>query len=1411
VLPEEWELTTDFRKAQLDYDLCLAPDAADGECFVKGEHLCFRRKTAYVKAPVYTADGVLVLEKWQWGAYTYYEAVPYPEYQEPLRGQGKTAVYHVEPSEDDPDYVRLRLVPGTGIPDLHHEERVCRLCEYAPSRGVFYKIDEDGIRYPIMVTPDTSEGYGVPTATLHHAYDETTYKCTDVVEHPSYKITRDRTELILHAGDECWRECSKIEGTIPPDLGDPRKRPKRIVYIEKQPEVTGSMPNLTALLSGTYLNMVTGQILEYTQYRSAAPLYPVSPDPAIMWNPGSLSRSGFDFLGFATYPNAVEPLFMLSGDTPTDTLFPVWQSSEYLAGQHGKTHTVTFTVSDEAGKMFFGRLPNPVTLKYGSEIDLMGYGDEEMFAYGFHFAGWSSYPIFQIPMPRIVITEDMTLYAVWYTARIPYNKPMQHEVSFGNGMKLLLNHSSVLRLTEFNPDHLSDSKYELTGWNVLPFAPESLFHLLVRSDVFLYPVWRKKIDPLFGPIYDPESPTNPFNDPAGNPYHAGHESSPYHEDNPYGVIAVGNPYDTTHDSYPYGPEPRVMEDTLFPSDPHHLYHPDNIFNPYHPVNPHRIVLVNGEVLNPDNPYSPASLSNPYHPHHPSGSLESPTHAYHPGNIENPYHPDYPYQPPITLPPVVADCTIHFVLTTRSAPRPYQAPKKPQQSPGVALQALNGWLKAPLEKGVFTLRQQFLPSNQDSYREDFRDKQTYCEDPHIPEHEKLVLTVSHGADGIFRVPTGGLSSSGASCLFDWDIWIDYRYTGRYTGNSGLRSAGISLELKPEPSLIAPGIQAAPRYTRMSREKEIELFIEVKSSGQWECLPFWVMFSDGGVFRDKGTGIAKQFLTADGLKNINSGNTMLTVTKKPGADLQDRLLQGFVFYPKRKVNGCAVELVLLDLCHPYHDAEPLHLNRQTVRVQYPCENPFFTLGSSPVQVYLDSSLTDRAMCVLNTALEEVVTNTLEPPQPEPSLPEPSSPEPPLKPVLLGVRAGIKDAEAACSHFFTLTASPVKRKSLPDSLTGWAREKRKCIPYEPKPGVSKIIIRPHYKSALRQGWLRAFGFHPESVEEWNSPKNKEQVAAVSAAITPMMFCDSAIDAGNYCMRYLFYGCRSLKLESPFTFTEDWNGVHTAGNDFMFKMFQDCTSLDQFPVDYREPQGFITVGENFKAYKCCGCLNLQNIGLADTEPPHLFCAGYSFEAFEYADCKSLLVLPEGYRETAEIRGDKLYDFQLGQFFGCVRLRTLPDRYTESRVLSVGHNYLAYKFCESGLEFLPQGYSESLALTFIGKNCQAGKFKGCVKLLGLPDSYTEINPGNIEDNFVKHKFKDSLQLVVNINYKFPNVGTAVHKPGVFEETFAAAGGAEQRVSAHAVLNGNQVPAQPKKTFGDNFTDYTTLAAEWKQ
>jgi hypothetical protein len=445
VFPEEWELTTDFTKAQYNYDICLAPDAADGECFVKGEVLCFRRKVALMKAPAFRQNGTLIENVWRWSAYTYYEAIPYPEYLEPLRGQGKTKSYYFRSlphrievvsvnSADRPDvshYARLQLVDNSGLPELHNEERVCRLCEYFPSRGVFYKMDEDGIRYPIIVTPDTSEGSGIPTATAHQAFDEITHQCTTVVEHKQHRIIRQGAELLLTAVSECWRQCGMIEGTIPPDLGDPRALPKRIIFVETRTDVTGQMPDITSLMSGTFLNLVTGQLFAYSEYRSAMPMYPPAPDPAVMWNPGELSRPGFDFLGFVTYRNAPEPLFMLSGDLPAHTLFPVWQhrnaTREFVR--------VTFCGCNFPGdnswqvgnKTATMQVPKGMVLdtKYYNPINVPEINPE----HGFYFGGWSNSVHGTI---AITCNSDMILRPVASDSPLPLEDG-EHWVTFVGG------------------------------------------------------------------------------------------------------------------------------------------------------------------------------------------------------------------------------------------------------------------------------------------------------------------------------------------------------------------------------------------------------------------------------------------------------------------------------------------------------------------------------------------------------------------------------------------------------------------------------------------------------------------------------------------------------------------------------------------------------------------------------------------------------------------------------------------------------------------------------------------------------------------------------------------------------------------------------------------------------------------
>ena len=603
-------------------------------------------------------------------------------------------------------------------------------------------MDEDGLRYPIMVTPDTSEGYGIPTATLHLAYDEVSHECTEVVEHKSHRIIRQGTELLLTAERECWRQCGKIEGTIPPDLGDPRKRPRRIIYIEPRQDVSGLMPNLSSLMSGTFFNLVTGEMTAYSDYRSALPQYPNTPDPAYIWNPGGLSRPDYDFMGFATYPDADEPLFMISGDQPIGSLFPVWQPSDTVVT--GGTYHVQFAVGSGKDK-FYGTVPGSLTVKYGSELDLMGYGDEEMRAYGLHFSGWSTEPNFQTSIPRIVVTRDITLYAIWYSVKLPYDKPKTCSIAFGNGTVMHVNRSSVLRLRGFNPDTMQFGHYRVAGWSTVPNATESLFHLVVREDVVLHPVWKFVALPGSG------VPANYAPDDPDNPYHSESESSPYSDSNPYGINAANNPYDQSHSGYPYAGSTVVVSDwSLFPSDPVDFYHPENTANPYHPANPNRIILNGTAVVNPDNAYHPGSVHNPFHPE----------------NVNSPYLP-----PPVFVPPQ-QECNLDFQLEAKGATRPY--PSAETSAPqSVSFQVMNGLLSSPLIDGIFEFRQQFLdhvPKN--LYGGDFKEKQTYGEEPHIPENEKLTLLVDN-ADGIFWVPTGGLSSSQSVDMFIFSIRVSLR--------------------------------------------------------------------------------------------------------------------------------------------------------------------------------------------------------------------------------------------------------------------------------------------------------------------------------------------------------------------------------------------------------------------------------------------------------------------------------------------------------------------------------------------------------------------------------------------------------------------------------------------------------------
>jgi len=275
--PEEWEHTLDWQKAQTGWDICLVPDAADGEAFVKGEQMCFARKVSFVRQPTFNwplgkTDLRVAQEthydwedadpefrgpepenpdpgddKWyQYVGYTYWEPAIPDTYFEGVRGQAVTkGVYFkivdgrlqqatVNQMGVDglvEEYVRLHLEDGTGLPQISDETKVCRLRECVPSRGVFIKTDSDGVHFPLMTTPKTSRDYGLPVAKLHKFLNEQTKHCLDIIEHPQYELDRLDYELMLTAANECWKRCGTIESVRAPSLGDPRALPKRIIYV----------------------------------------------------------------------------------------------------------------------------------------------------------------------------------------------------------------------------------------------------------------------------------------------------------------------------------------------------------------------------------------------------------------------------------------------------------------------------------------------------------------------------------------------------------------------------------------------------------------------------------------------------------------------------------------------------------------------------------------------------------------------------------------------------------------------------------------------------------------------------------------------------------------------------------------------------------------------------------------------------------------------------------------------------------------------------------------------------------------------------------------------------------------------------------------------------------------------------
>jgi len=190
----------------------------------------------------------------------------------------------------------------------------------------------------------------------------------------------------------------------------------------------------------------------------------------------------------------------------------------------------------------------------------VGYGDEEMRAHGLSFAGWSTEATFQRVVPRVVLLHNITVFAVFYTARIPYAKPQPCSVTFTLGdeppVTLNVNASSVIRLQGFQPVHSVNrrrSNWQVVSWSdseqflVEASHKDYPFHRIVMQDTNLFPVWNRV---LSSSIFHPDCEFNPFNN-WENPWNPDSTLNPWNAANPFGVFAEDNPFDQTSDDCPY--------------------------------------------------------------------------------------------------------------------------------------------------------------------------------------------------------------------------------------------------------------------------------------------------------------------------------------------------------------------------------------------------------------------------------------------------------------------------------------------------------------------------------------------------------------------------------------------------------------------------------------------------------------------------------------------------------------------------------------------------------------------------------------------------------------------------------------------------------------------------------------------
>jgi hypothetical protein len=541
-----------------------------------------------------------------------------------------------------------------------------------------------------------------------------------------------------------------------------------------------------------------------------------------------------------------------------------------------------------------------------------------------------------------------------------------------------------------------------------------------------------------------------------------------------------------------------------------------------------------------------------------------------------------------------------------------------------------------------------------------------ESVNIPLLEELEFLVDN-TSSVFYIPTGGLSTTQSEVSFDWDVYLNYEYYGRYCGWSGYRSSGIKINTRTPRRHIASYVDLSIGYERFDRKKDTKRIIGVMSDGDYEYLPFYIIMMDNGIYLEHRMGVYED-IAFDVYRD-----RMEVTYAVPFLEVDNRIVQFVAVYPYGKeIEAEDVRYYALDLVRKDMLNDPVEVCSLFTDTTVECRVPAFLAKWAAGKIVKRCQLPDIKV---QGGYSECPAEYLTPNQSR---------------ITIRPRYNIELAQGWLRAFgFTEERS---------SYETWNEAENKDKVLRVRCAISPKMVCVSDTATgdyCMRNWFNAcrnmtIGNRFYYTFDWNRVKR----------------------AGKEWCYQKFFACESITSFPP-DYNEPQN-IETCGDDFNAFKYEECVHLVRINDRYSEPNSLREFGHRFTAGEFSGCVRLQGVSAVYCEPLRVSAQKplHDINAYKFANCRSLVDL-RNYGETPLTFAGNNY--HLCKFLNCTGLERLSVHYTEADIETAGHNYSRDKFkgCEE-LKTLGRLYKIADVKT-TGNNALLGTFSFCPKLVYNP------------------------------------------------------------------------------------------------